>query len=95
MHIYRCYFLDEGDHIRAAEIIHADAASEAIDKARVMLRERPQHRAVEIWEGAQKLYRADGSARSDRAEDRRTMPSGDDDAPVSAHGRNRNAAHRQ
>ena len=68
MHIYRCFFLDGGDHIKAAEIIEADAVSEAIDKACAMLRERPQHRAGEIWEGGRKLYRADGSARSDRIE---------------------------
>jgi hypothetical protein len=58
MHIYRCFFLDEGDHIKAAEIIEADAVSEAIERACVMLRERPQHRTFEIWEGARKLYRA-------------------------------------
>ena len=43
MHIYRCFFLNEGGHIKAAEIIEADALSEVIDKALVMLRERPQH----------------------------------------------------
>jgi hypothetical protein len=57
MHIYRCFFLSDGDHIKAVEIIEADAVSEAIDKAQIMLRERPQHRTVEIWEGARKLYR--------------------------------------
>ena len=68
MHIYRCFFLDEDDHIKAAEIIEANAVSEAIDKACAMLRERPQHQAVEIWEGARKLYRANGSAGPDRTE---------------------------
>jgi len=68
MHIYRCFFLNEDDHIKAAEIIEADAVSEAIDKALVMLRERPEHRTVEIWEGARRLYRADEQARTDRSE---------------------------
>ena len=68
MHLYRCFFLNEGDHIRAAEIIEADAVGEAIGKARIMLRERPEHRTVEIWQGARRLYRGDISAGSDRAE---------------------------
>ena len=68
MHIYRCFFLNEGDHIKAAEIIEAAAIGEAIDKARIMLRERPQHQSVEIWEGGRKLYRADEPALSDRPE---------------------------
>jgi hypothetical protein len=68
MHIYRCFFLNEGDHIKAAEIIEADAVGEVIDKARIMLRERPQHRTVEIWEGGRRVYRVEESARSDQAE---------------------------
>ena len=68
MHIYRCFFLNEADHIRAAEIIEADAIGAAIDKARVMLRDRPQHRTVEIWEGGRRLYRADEQARANRPE---------------------------
>jgi hypothetical protein len=51
--------LNEDDHIKAAEIIEAAAVGEVIDKVRVMLRERPQHRTVEIWEGGRRLYRAD------------------------------------
>lgn len=66
MHIYRCFFLGEDDHIKAAEIIEADAIGEAIHKALVMLRERPEHRTVELWEGERKLYRADEPVRSDR-----------------------------
>ena len=66
MHIYRCFFLNEDDHIKAAEIIEADAIGEVIDKARVMLRERPQHRTVEIWEGGRRLYRAYEAEKSER-----------------------------
>ena len=68
MHIYRCFFLNEGGHIKAAEIIEADALGEVIDKACVTLRERPQHRTVEIWEGGRRLYWGDEPARSDRPE---------------------------
>ncbi len=59
MQLYRCFFLNEGDHIKAAESIEADAVGEAINQALVMLRERPQHRTVEIWEGGQRVYRAE------------------------------------
>ena len=62
MHIYRCFFLNESDHIKAAEIIEADAIGDVIDKARIMLQERPQYRAVEIWDGARRLCRANGPA---------------------------------
>jgi hypothetical protein len=68
MHVYRCFFLNEGDHIKAAEIIEADAIGEAIDKALAMLRERPQHRTVEIWEGGRRLYRGDEPARPGRTQ---------------------------
>ena len=68
MHIYRCFFLNEGGHIRAAELIEAETLSEVIDRASVMLRERPQYRSVEIWEGARKLYTGDELARSDQTE---------------------------
>jgi hypothetical protein len=40
----------------AAENIDADALSEAIDKALAMLKQRPHHRSIEIWEGARRLY---------------------------------------
>ena len=45
------FFLGEDDHIKAAEIIEADVIGEAIHKALVMLRERPEHQTVELWEG--------------------------------------------
>lgn len=58
MRAYRCFFLDEADHIKAAEIIEVEEIEDAVDRARIMLRERPQHRTVEIWEGARMLHRA-------------------------------------
>jgi hypothetical protein len=53
---YRCYFLDEQGHVRAAEDIDADALSEAIERALAMLKERDHHRSVEVWDGANRLY---------------------------------------
>jgi hypothetical protein len=61
MHIYRCFFLDAADHIKAAEIIEAEAIGEVIETAQTLLRERHKHRAVEIWEGSQRLYRTEVS----------------------------------
>lgn len=60
MHVYRCFFLNGDGHIKAAEIIEAELVEDVIDKARVMLRARPQHQTVEIWEGGRRLYRTDG-----------------------------------
>jgi hypothetical protein len=59
MHIYHCFFLDKDEHIRFTEIIEADALGEAVDKVQVILREWPQYRTAEIWEGGRRLYRVD------------------------------------
>ena len=58
MRSYRCYFLNDRDQIQASEIIEAQALREAIDRALAMLKARPQHHAVEIWEGARRVYPA-------------------------------------
>jgi hypothetical protein len=56
MHIYHCFFLDKDEHIRFTEIIEADALGEAVDKVQATLREWPQYRTAEIWEGGRRLY---------------------------------------
>jgi hypothetical protein len=56
MHTYRCCFLDDHERISADESIEADAPTDAIDRARAMLCARPHHRAVEVWQGACRLY---------------------------------------
>lgn len=53
---YRCYFLDGKNHIAAVEEIEAEAVTDAIDKALAMLRQRPHHRGIEVWDRAIKLY---------------------------------------
>ena len=58
MRLFRCYFLDERDHIAAEEDIEVETLSDAIELAVVMLQSRSQHRAVEIWEGGTKVYPA-------------------------------------
>ena len=56
MRVYRCFFFDETDHIKTAEIIDADVLTDAIDFAQVMLKHRSYDRAVELWEGGRKVY---------------------------------------
>ena len=58
MHSYRCYFLNADDHIQSAEVIEAVGLTDAIDRALAMLKARPQHRTVELWQGAKRVYPA-------------------------------------
>jgi hypothetical protein len=60
MPTYRCYFLDKRDHIKAAADLEADALAAVIDKALVLLKKRPEHHSIEIWQGAQRLYPSRG-----------------------------------
>jgi hypothetical protein len=56
---YRCFFLDRNSRIRGVEIIEANDLAAAIEQALAMLKARPHHRAVELWQGAFRLYRSD------------------------------------
>lgn len=56
MPIYRCYFLDGDDHISDVAELEADALDTVVDKALALLRTRPEHDAIEIWQGAERLY---------------------------------------
>lgn len=56
MNLYRCYFLDAMYHVRAEEDFEADAPAPAIKRALAMLRERPHHHSIELWQGARKVY---------------------------------------
>jgi len=56
MYMYRCYFLDDRDRIKAAENFEADAVPEAIGRALAMLDARPHHHAVEVWQGSRRIY---------------------------------------
>ena len=58
MPVYRCHFLNDEDHIQAVENIDAALVWDAIDRALAMLKARPHHSAVEVWEGARRLYPA-------------------------------------
>ena len=53
---YRCYFLDGENHIKDATDLEADALAAAIDQALALLRERAELHAIEIWQGANRLY---------------------------------------
>ena len=58
MDIYNCYFLDGKDRIELREIIETERLGDAIEQARDLLRQRPQHHAIELWQGPRKLYRS-------------------------------------
>ncbi len=54
---YRCYFIDGTDHIVGPpEIIDAGTPDEALERALDILRERPWHHTIELWEGAKRVY---------------------------------------
>lgn len=55
MAIFRCYFLGDDDHIRAAAVIEAGTPDAAIEKGLALLRRCP-YLAMEIWEGATKVF---------------------------------------
>lgn len=56
MSIYICQFLDDGERVAALEEIDVDALADAIACAQTMLRRRAHHCAVEVWQGARRLY---------------------------------------
>jgi hypothetical protein len=58
MRVYRCYFLNEWGRTEADENIEAHALDEAVDRALALLRQQSKHKAVEIWEGPNRLYPA-------------------------------------
>jgi hypothetical protein len=58
MRVYRCYFLNERGRTEADENIEAHALDEAVDRALALLRQQSKHKAVEIWEGPNRLYPA-------------------------------------
>jgi hypothetical protein len=56
MGAYRCYFLDRNNQIRSTEEIEAEGLVEAIDRSLTMLKLRPHHHAIELWQGAKMVY---------------------------------------
>jgi hypothetical protein len=70
MHIDRCFFLNEVDHIKAVEIIESEAIGEAIEKLSAMLLGNAQHQKIEIWEGGRRLYRGEKQASGEGAYER-------------------------
>jgi hypothetical protein len=51
-----CYFLDRDNHIKDATDLEADALAAATHQALALLRERPEHHAIEIWQGDKQLH---------------------------------------
>ncbi len=59
MRSYRCYFLDKDGRISALEVVECDSDDEARQMALQMLRQRPHHFAVEVWDQARRIVRHD------------------------------------
>ena len=58
--LYRFCFLDAQDRPAASEEIEAVSLVHAIARAHMMLKQRPQHDAVEVWLGNRCAYRGRG-----------------------------------
>jgi hypothetical protein len=58
MKAYRCYFLNEMDHIASVELINCQHDDDATTIATKLLNER-RHRAAEIWDGGRMVNRID------------------------------------
>lgn len=63
MNAYRCYFLDQDDHIESAEWIEAPTLEDAIEHALVLCGEVGAS-AIELWQGASRLYHANARVRA-------------------------------
>ena len=59
---YRCYFLDQSEHIHGSADVEAAGLEEAIDLALEMLKGQYSRKCefIEIWQGDQRLYPATG-----------------------------------
>jgi len=53
---YRCYFIDERDHISSAADIPADGLTKAVEQSLTMLAGRPLASSIELWQGELRLY---------------------------------------
>jgi hypothetical protein len=56
MNAYRCHFLDRDNQIRSTEDLEAEGAAEAVDRSLTMLKLRPHHHAIELWQGSRMIY---------------------------------------
>jgi hypothetical protein len=53
---YRCYFVDQDGHIRAAQNVEAEILDAALEQARRLLAARGDSLGLEIWQGTSRLY---------------------------------------
>ena len=50
---YICYVYERREHVPYMEVLPANSLQEASERARRLLRDRPQCKLTEIWEGDQ------------------------------------------
>jgi hypothetical protein len=65
MEAYRCYFLNRSNAITWCELIECNGDNEAQQLALEILRARPQHTAVEVWDHAGRVF-PQGQSRRER-----------------------------
>jgi hypothetical protein len=53
---YRCYVLNSQDQILSAENIEVERLDDAIDRALVLLDQRPPEHGIELWQGPLRVY---------------------------------------
>ncbi len=56
--LYRFCFLDAQDRAAASEELEVRSLIDAMAKAHMLLKARPQHEAIEVWLGNSLAYRA-------------------------------------
>jgi hypothetical protein len=56
---YRCYVLDDGDHIVQAQDLECDTDDLAIAAGRLVLAQNPYYRTVEVWRATRRVGRLD------------------------------------
>lgn len=56
MRSYRCYFLNQTNRIAGVEIIEAEADEDALIGAARLLGGQPRYRAIEVWDGARRVF---------------------------------------
>lgn len=62
MQVYRCYFRASTGHILALEVIRCSGDDEATRAAARMIRERPDHHAIELWGLGRQIARLTGDS---------------------------------
>jgi hypothetical protein len=56
MSSYRCFFLDKAGHIKKAQIVEGECEEDALLAAMKLVEPRAGISAIELWQGARKVF---------------------------------------